>query len=427
MNDSDVDENGVKIKDRLVELEKLVADNKNIESDIASFLDNALSGAKTLDSVFKDKKLDYQSATSTANKTSKTKAIFNFLWEALLNVDGMLVNNTDAAVETNLITNSQFLTSAGSVVNSSVKAAMQELVNLDNESFGGSGEISTSTNTYTAVQSKYLSSPLSGLTAVASDYITSTASDAKYSECISKLESIFEVIKDGILTISSMGLGYEETHEKALIPYIPFYKGILKALNSKITTIPPSGAIAGVYASVDNNRGVWKAPANVSVNSINDVSEFINDDIQEGMNVDVNAGKSVNAIRPFSGKGIMVWGARTLAGNDNEWRYISVRRFYNFVEESTKKSTNWAVFEPNDANTWVKVKGQIENFLNNLWRRGALAGAKPEQAFFVNVGLGVTMTSQDVLEGKLIVEIGMAVVRPAEFIILRFSHKLQES
>ncbi len=145
------------------------------------------------------------------------------------------------------------------------------------------------------------------------------------------------------------------------------------------------------------------------------------------MNVDVNAGKSVNAIRSFSGKGILVWGARTLAGNDNEWRYISVRRFFNMVEESIKKSTYWAVFEPNDANTWVKVKGMIENYLTQKWRDGALAGAIPDEAFFVKVGLGLTMTAQDILEGRMNVEIGMAAVRPAEFIILKFSHKMQES
>ena len=145
------------------------------------------------------------------------------------------------------------------------------------------------------------------------------------------------------------------------------------------------------------------------------------------MNVDPNAGKSINAIRTFTGKGIMVWGSRTLAGNDNEWRYVPVRRFFNFVEESSKKSTGWAVFEPNDANTWTRVRGQLDSFLNNLWRRGALAGAKPEHAYYVNVGLGLTMTAQDILEGRMIIEIGMAAVRPAEFIILRFSHKLQES
>ena len=135
----------------------------------------------------------------------------------------------------------------------------------------------------------------------------------------------------------------------------------------------------------------------------------------------------MNAIRPFTGKGILVWGARTLAGNDSEWRYVSVRRFFNMVEESVKKATEPFVFEPNDANTWTKVRAMIENFLILQWRAGALAGAKPDNAFFVRVGLGQTMTAQDILDGRMIVEIGMAVVRPAEFIILRFSHKMQES
>lgn len=148
---------------------------------------------------------------------------------------------------------------------------------------------------------------------------------------------------------------------------------------------------------------------------------------QEEFNVDATAGKSINAIRAFAGKGTLVWGARTLAGNDNEWRYISVRRFFNMVEESVKKSTYWAVFEPNDANTWVKVRGMIESYLLDKWREGALAGAVPKDAFFVKCGLGVTMNSQDILEGRLNVEIGLAVVRPAEFIILKFSHKLQTS
>jgi phage tail sheath protein FI len=148
---------------------------------------------------------------------------------------------------------------------------------------------------------------------------------------------------------------------------------------------------------------------------------------QEGLNVDPTAGKSINAIRDFTGKGTLVWGARTLAGNDNEWRYVPVRRFFNMVEESVKKSTYWAVFEPNDANTWVKVRGMIENYLTQKWREGALAGATPKEAFFVRCGLGTTMSAVDILEGRMNVEIGMAVVRPAEFIILKFSHKMQVS
>jgi phage tail sheath protein FI len=200
-----------------------------------------------------------------------------------------------------------------------------------------------------------------------------------------------------------------------------------KIRNQLSPTLPPSPAIAGIYAKVDGSRGVWKAPANVSISSIYAVTDFITDAEQDDMNIDPGTGKSVNAIRPFTGKGILVWGARTLEGNSSEWKYISVRRFFIMVEESAKKATFPFVFEPNDANTWVKVRAMLENYLTLLWRQGALAGAKPEHAFFVKCGLGQTMTSQDVLDGKLIVEIGMAAVRPAEFIILRFSHKLQES
>jgi phage tail sheath protein FI len=191
--------------------------------------------------------------------------------------------------------------------------------------------------------------------------------------------------------------------------------------------MPPSGAIAGVYALVDRTRGVWKAPANVSLNSVLAPATVFTASQLDNLNVDAVAGKSVNAIRYFTGKGTLVFGARTLAGNDNEWRYVPVRRFFNMVEESCKKSTEPFVFEPNDANTWVKIQGMIENFLTTLWRQGALQGVKPEHALYVAVGLGKTMTSLDILEGRLIVEIGMAVVRPAEFIILRFSHKLAES
>ena len=205
------------------------------------------------------------------------------------------------------------------------------------------------------------------------------------------------------------------------------YNKILTAIGNLPLELPPSSAIAGVYARVDKDRGVWKAPANVSLNYVTNLSVKITNESQESLNVDTTAGKSINAIRAFTGKGILVWGARTLAGNDNEWRYVPVRRFFNMVEESVKKATSQFVFEPNDANTWVKVRAMIENFLILQWRAGALAGAKPEQAFYVRVGLGQTMTAEDILNGYMHIEIGMAVVRPAEFIVLKFSHKLQEA
>lgn len=205
------------------------------------------------------------------------------------------------------------------------------------------------------------------------------------------------------------------------------YNQIKSELAKLYVKMPPSSALAGVYARVDRDRGVWKAPANVGLNYVIKPSLKITNDMQDGLNVDTVAGKSINAIRSFTGKGTLVWGARTLAGNDNEWRYVSVRRFFNMVEESVKKATAQFVFEPNDANTWVKVRAMIENFLILQWRAGALAGAKPDDAFYVRVGLGQTMTADDILNGYMHVEIGLAVVRPAEFIILKFSHKLQQS
>jgi phage tail sheath protein FI len=206
------------------------------------------------------------------------------------------------------------------------------------------------------------------------------------------------------------------------------YHAIKQFITANATvTLPPSGAIAGVYARVDNARGVWKAPANVSVNNVLGLAVNITNDLNDGLNIDAATGKSVNAIREFTGKGTLVWGARTLAGNDNEWRYVHVRRFFIMVEESVKKATAHFVFEPNDVNTWVKVRSMIENFLTLQWRAGALAGATAKEAFYVKVGLNQTLSGQDIFNGYLIVEIGMAAVRPAEFIVLRFSHKMQES
>ncbi|WP_339875696.1 phage tail sheath C-terminal domain-containing protein [uncultured Algoriphagus sp.] len=244
-----------------------------------------------------------------------------------------------------------------------------------------------------------------------------TTFDFEYSEA-----DVDVVINTGGVDAAAVTLASLRSSETAI------YNACLAKIREKLSpTLPPSSAMAGVYAKVDASRGVWKAPANVSLNAVYDLTAKISEAEQGGMNIDPTTGKSVNAIRMFQGKGYLVWGARTLAGNDNEWRYVNVRRFFIMVEESSKKATMQFVFEPNDANTWVKLRAMLENYLTLLWRQGALAGAKPEHAFYVRCGLGQTMTAQDILEGRLIVEIGMAAVRPAEFIILRFSHKMQES
>lgn len=201
------------------------------------------------------------------------------------------------------------------------------------------------------------------------------------------------------------------------------YNKSLAAINQiNNATIPPSTLMAGVYAKVDRESGVWKAPANVALQGVVKPIQAISDADQGALNVDATTGKSVNAIRAFAGRGTLVWGARTLDGNSNEWRYIQVRRLFMMVEESVKKAISQFVFENNDAKTWAKVNSMIRSYLNGLWKEGALMGAKADEAYFVEVGLGTTMTTQDILEGRMIVQIGLAAVRPAEFIVLEFSH-----
>lgn len=201
---------------------------------------------------------------------------------------------------------------------------------------------------------------------------------------------------------------------------------IVLGIKKRVCTIPPSGAIAGIYAQIDRNRGVWKAPANVSMTGAAALTHDINQWEQEDMNFH-QSGKSINAIRFFTGKGILVWGARTLAGNDHEWKYISVRRLYIMIRESCMDYLSTVRNEPNDANTWATVKAALENYLIVLWRKGAITGAKPEEAFFVKVGLGSTMTAIDVTEGRILVTAGVAVVRPAEFIILHLGQQMAPS
>jgi phage tail sheath protein FI len=197
-------------------------------------------------------------------------------------------------------------------------------------------------------------------------------------------------------------------------------------MKRKLNLLPPAAAMAGVYTLVDNARGVWKAPANVSLSAVISPAVNITHDEQEDLNV-TTAGKSVNAIRSFIGEGTLVWGARTLDGNSLDWRYINVRRTMIMIEESLRLATKAYVFEPNVSGTWVTIKGMANNFLTSVWKRGGLAGASPEDAFSVSVGLGETMTPEDILEGILRVTILVAVSRPAEFIEITFQQQMQKS
>ena len=205
------------------------------------------------------------------------------------------------------------------------------------------------------------------------------------------------------------------------------YANLLEKLAEVRNLLPPAAAMAGIYTSVDDSRGVWKAPANVSVNSVIKPWVNITHDEQKDLNVDAQSGKSVNAIRTFPGIGTLIWGGRTLDGNSLDWRYINVRRTMIMLEQSIKLALRAYVFEPNDANTWVTVKSMIVNFLTDKWKQGALAGASPEDAFDVQIGLGSTMTSVDILEGRMLVSVKLAIVRPAEFIVVTFEQQMQKS
>lgn len=258
--------------------------------------------------------------------------------------------------------------------------------------------------------------------------VTATTPALKREEAIRFLEHSGEINLNKLFSayarLVEAATFHHQNAERDLFANHPVFAAA-KADHERQSRLAPSqGAIAGIYAATDRERGVWKAPANVSLNGISGPALLLSNVEQDTLNVDPTTGKSINALRAFSGKGTLIWGARTLTGNDSEWRYVPVRRFFLFVEESISKASQPFVFEPNNAVTWVRVKAMITNFLINQWKAGALQGNQAEDAFFVKVGLGQTMSEQDVLDGKMIVEVGLAAVRPAEFIVLRFTHHM---
>lgn len=187
-------------------------------------------------------------------------------------------------------------------------------------------------------------------------------------------------------------------------------------LQGNTLALPPSGVVAGICAQVDTARGVHKAPANIELRGVLEVDVDISNNEQSSLNV-----QHINAIRHFPGRGIRVWGARTLS-TDPEWKYINVRRLCSFVEHSIENSTEWVVFGPNAASLWSAVKSSIENFLTTLWRDGMLTGATTKEAFFVRCDR-TTMTQNDIDNGRLIINTGIAPIKPAEFVIIRIDQK----
>ena len=228
------------------------------------------------------------------------------------------------------------------------------------------------------------------------------------------------------LSCFNMTNGDSTDMHNQLMAVCPAYVEMVSQMLDELNLMAPSAAMAGVYARVDNNEGVWKAPANVSINGVVSPAVNMTNEEQEDLNVPLN-GKAVNAIRYFIGDGVKVWGARTLDGNSLDWRYINVRRTIIMLEESIKQACKAYVFENNTATTWLTMKNMIDNFLNGIWRRGGLAGQTPEDAYEVHVGLGDTMTAEDILEGYLRITVKVALIRPAEFIELTFQQLQQKS
>lgn len=201
---------------------------------------------------------------------------------------------------------------------------------------------------------------------------------------------------------------------------------IIAEMSEMLNLMPPSSAMAGAYAMVDFTASVAQSPANISLGSVISPAVNINNDNQEDLNLPLN-GKAVNAIRSFQGKGVLVWGARTLDGNSKDYRYISVRRTMTYLEQSIKFAAEAFVFSPNNSTTWSTLRATVINFLTNQWQSGLLAGQSPEDAFDVEIGLGSTMTPNDILDGVLKMTIKVAITRPAEFIVITFEQQQQKS
>jgi phage tail sheath protein FI len=240
-------------------------------------------------------------------------------------------------------------------------------------------------------------------------------------------EARANAIKEELAKIETASTKEEITSLQATLKVVSAkLNSILTDISEMLNLLPASSAMAGVYTMVDSSINVAKAPANLSLGSVISPSVQITSENQEELNLPLN-GKAINAIRTFQGKGVLVWGARTLDGNSQDWRYISVRRTMTFLEQSIKAAAEGFVFEPNNTTTWSTLKATVTNFLANQWQSGILAGQSPDDAFSVEIGLGTTMTPNDILDGLMKMTIKVAIVRPAEFIVITFEQQQQKS
>lgn len=211
--------------------------------------------------------------------------------------------------------------------------------------------------------------------------------------------------------------------DQLLTASLDLYRTVMADILARVNLLPPSGAMAGIYCRVDQAYGASKAPANISLSGVASLTVALSDADQQDLNTPLD-GKAVNAIRAFPGFGVLIWGARTLDGNSQDFRYINVRRTLIMLEQSIQAGLLPFALSPNDATTWSSVNSAITVFLNQQWKEGAFQGAGATDAYAVNVGLGSTMTAEDVLNGWMRVTVRVALARPAEFIVMTFQQKM---
>jgi uncharacterized protein len=231
------------------------------------------------------------------------------------------------------------------------------------------------------------------------------------------------LIDDDVSSVMTTRSQVDSSHAALYFPWVVVDNPLATPDNELIPkeiTLPPSGFLCGIYARNDANTGVWKAPANETVLGALRFAQEINQRQQEVLNP-----LGINCLRYFFGRGNRVWGARTVSSDPN-WKYVNVRRYFNYLERSIDRSTQWAVFEPNGERLWASIRGTVADFLFNEWRTGALLGTTPEEAYFVRCDRS-TMTQNDLDNGRLICEIGVAVLKPAEFVIFRIGQKTADA
>ncbi|MEO1712337.1 MAG: phage tail sheath C-terminal domain-containing protein, partial [Bacteroidota bacterium] len=241
------------------------------------------------------------------------------------------------------------------------------------------------------------------------------------------IKNAFNTMLRTVGLVEQNAMAILKQYNTSLVSTLPDYKKLMAAVAKQASILPPGPALAGVMTLVDENQGVWTAPANLNIGSVIAPTVSIDNDQQATLNVDALAGKSINAIRSFVGRGPIIWGARTLDGNSLDWRYVNVRRTMIMIEQSIKNACFELVYQTNDTSTWTLVESMIGNFLDNLWSAGCLLGATPEDAYSVSCGIGKTMTPSDLLAGMMRVQVKLALVHPAEFMIITYEQEMASS